>query len=352
VLVEPSGALDCGNSGTTMRLLTGLLAASPFAAVLTGDESLRSRPMERVAEPLRLMGADVRTTDGRAPVYVEGSAKVHGVRFETPVPSAQVKSAILLAGVAAEGQTVVREPAATRDHTERALAALGAPIRRREGLVEVSRFQHRGFRASVPGDPSAAAFLIAGAALTGQALTVVGVGLNPTRRRFLAVMERMGVPIRFRVDREELGEPVGQIEVGTTKGLSPATVSGAELPLLHDEVPILAVLAAAAEGESFFRGAGELRVKESDRLSGVSEGIRGLGGRAVIDGDDLVIEGGGLPGGTAASRGDHRLAMAFAIAGLGSKDGAEVEGIEHADVSFPGFLETLRTLGAPVRELG
>jgi 3-phosphoshikimate 1-carboxyvinyltransferase len=351
-LEAPSAELDCGNSGTTMRLLAGVLASAPFEAVLTGDESLRARPMERVARPLRAMGASVETTEGRPPIRIRGG-RLRGISYESPVPSAQVKSAVLLAALAAEGETVVLEPTPTRDHTERALAHLGAPIRiPAPGEVHLSAFQHAGFVARVPGDVSSAAFLIAAAALTGGEVRIEGVGLNPSRTHFLEVMARMGVRTQLRVLGEELGEPVGEIRVDPTAELVGATVPAEELPLVIDEVPVLAALAAHAEGQSRFEGAAELRVKESDRLGGLAAMVRDLGGEAAVEGDHLVLGGGGLSGGRTFARGDHRMAMAAAVAGLGARAEVEVEGAEVADVSFPGFVETLRGLGASIEGSG
>lgn len=348
-LVSPAADLDCGNSGTSMRLLTGVLASAPFRSVLTGDPSLSVRPMERVAAPLRAMGADIRTTEGHAPITVEGGP-LHGIRFEAPVASAQVKSAVLLAGLAAEGTTTVIEPAPTRDHTERALAALGAAVTVGDG-ISVGRFQHEGFAGRVPGDPSSAAFLIGAAALTGSSITLRDVGLNPTRLRFLDVMGRMGIRVTRSVDREELGEPVGSLHVAAVDGLAPVRVEAAELPLVIDEVPILALLAAHASGESTFSGAGELRVKESDRLAAITAGIRALGGHAGDEGDDLVVAGGGLGGGVADAGGDHRMAMSFAVGALAAESPCEIEGIEVADVSFPGFIQALASLGAVLEDV-
>lgn len=349
-LVEPIDALDCGNSGTTMRLLMGVLSSAPFRTVLTGDASLSGRPMERVAGPLRAMGAVIETNDGHAPVSVVGGP-LRGVEFASPTPSAQVKSAVLLAGLDADGRTVVREVAPTRDHTERALRALGAPIETGDG-VAVRRFQHAGFSARVPGDPSSAAFLVAAAALTGSAITIVDVGLNPSRTRFLDVMARMGVRTEVFVRREELGEPVGDIEVLPGEGTRSVRVEADELPLVIDEVPVLALLAAHARSDSWFLAAGELRVKESDRLEGIVRGIRDLGGHAAAEGNDLVVAGGGLEGGRADARGDHRMAMAFAVSALGARGSVEVDGMESAEVSFPGFTRTLATLGASIESAG
>lgn len=346
-LRAPAAPLDCGNSGTTMRLLAGVLAASPFETRLEGDDSLSRRPMERVAEPLRAMGAEVTTTEGHAPVVVRGG-RLRGIEHRTPVPTAQVKSAVLLAGLAAEGETIVLESAATRDHTERALAHLGAPMTIIPGRVGVRGFQPPGFSGAVPGDVSSAAFMVAAAALTGRGLTVRDVGLNPTRTGFLGVLERMGVRTRLELEREELGEPVGSLTVEPCEGLRGTRVEPEELPLVVDEVPVLALLAAHARGETSFVGAAELRVKESDRLAGAVEAIRGLGGAAGVEGDDLVVAGGGLEGGSADARGDHRMAMAIAISALGARGPVTVEGIEAAEVTFPGFVSALVALGARV----
>jgi 3-phosphoshikimate 1-carboxyvinyltransferase len=344
-LVVPEASLDCGNSGTTMRLLAGVLAASPFRSTLVGDESLSSRPMERVAAPLRSMGAEVVTDDGRAPIAIVGGG-LHGVVFEPTSPSAQVKSAVLLAGLDADGVTEVREPASTRDHTERALAALGAPVSNADGSIAVQRFQHAGFAATVPGDPSSAAFVVAAAAITGSSLTLRDVGLNPTRTHFLEVLGRMGVRTERSVEAHELGEPVGSVWVAAGAGVGQVRVEPGEMPLVIDEIPMLALLAAHAGAESSFLGAGELRVKESDRLEGIAAGIRALGGQAAAEGDDLVVAGGGLGGGRCDGRGDHRMAMAFAVAALGARGPVEVDGIESADVSFPGFVDVMRSVGA------
>jgi 3-phosphoshikimate 1-carboxyvinyltransferase len=330
-----------------MRLLAGLLAAAPFEVVLDGDASLRTRPMERVAEPLRRMGAHVGTDEGHPPVVVRG-ATLRGIVHEAATPSAQVKGAVLLAGVAADGTTAVREPAPTRDHTERALAALGGPVEVDADRIEVSRFQHEGFSAVVPGDPSSAGFPIAAAVLTGGSLRVEAVGVNPTRLGYLEVLGRMGVRTRVEVRGEELGEPVGTIEVDAGGPLRGTTVAADELPRVIDEVPLLAAVAAHAEGETRFRGVGELRVKESDRVAALVAGLRGLGGDAVDEGDDLVVGGGGLAGGAAAAAHDHRIAMALVVAALAARGPSSIEGVESAEVSFPGFLEALGLLGARV----
>jgi 3-phosphoshikimate 1-carboxyvinyltransferase len=345
-LSPPRDALACGNSGTSMRLLAGVLAGSPFRSELRGDESLSRRPMERIAVPLRTMGADVTTTDGFPPITIAGGA-LHGIDYEIPVPSAQVKSGILLAARTAEGTTRVYERVGTRDHTERALRALGAPIRIGEGVIEIAGpFHHEGFEASVPGDPSSAAFLVAASAITRAGLAIRDVGLNPSRLHFLEAFDRMGVRTETTPTGEELGEPVGDVRVAPGATIEPIRVSADELPLIVDEVPILALLAAHGHGESRFLGAGELRVKESDRLRTLAAGIRGLGGLAADEGDDLVIGGGGLAGGQAHARADHRIAMALAVGALAADGPCEIDGMQAADVSYPGFVAALRALGA------
>ena len=346
-LKAPGESLDCGNSGTTMRLLSGVLAACRFESVLTGDDSLRGRPMERVAEPLRQMGAMVETTLGHAPLRIVGD-RLHGIRYATAAPSAQVKGALLLAGLDAEGETTVEETAPTRDHTERALEHLGAAVRRSGDAVTVSSFQHGGLAGTLPGDVSSAAFLVAAAVVTGGELTLHRVGLNPTRTRYLDVMARMGVRTEQLVTGEELGEPVGDLRVEPTGGLVGTSIEANELPLVIDEVPVLAALAACARGATRFVGASELRVKESDRLGGVAMAIVALGGHAALEGDDLVVAGGGLEGGVVDPSGDHRMAMALTVAALGAERPSTVRGAEAADVSFPGFFSALRSLGARI----
>jgi 3-phosphoshikimate 1-carboxyvinyltransferase len=331
-----------------MRLLAGLAASAPFATVLRGDASLSRRPMERVAEPLRAMGADVTTEDGHPPLTIRGR-DLRGIRFEAEVPSAQVKGAVLIAALAADGATTVVEPVPTRDHTERAFAALGAPLRVTEaGVLLDGPFQHEGFRGRVPGDPSSAAFLLGAAALTGGGLTLLGVGLNPTRLAFVEVLRRMGIEVDVEPEGEELGEPVGSMRLTPNGTLRPVRVAAGELPSVIDEVPILAALAAHADGASAFEGASELRVKESDRLSVLAEGLRGLGGEAADDGDDLVVGGGGLAGGSARSAGDHRMAMALTVAAVAARKLSQIDGVESAAVSFPGFFDLLGSLGADV----
>ncbi|MGH2679700.1 MAG: 3-phosphoshikimate 1-carboxyvinyltransferase [Actinomycetota bacterium] len=351
-LHEAGRALDCGNSGTTMRLVAGLVASAPIETKLRGDPSLSARPMERVAVPLRAMGADVTTEDGHPPLTIRGGA-LRGIRFEPETPSAQVKGAVLVAGLAAEGATTVVERVPTRDHTERLLSALGAPVRSDgSGLALEGPFQHGGLRGRVPGDPSSAAFLLGAAALTGGDLIVRDVGLNPTRLGFLQVLARMGIPIETRPEREELGEPVGAISVTLGRPPRPVRVEASELPLVIDEVPLLAGLAVHADGESRFEGAAELRVKESDRLSALVDGIRALGGAAAEERDTLVLGGGGLTGGSARPAGDHRIMMALTVAALAASGPSDIDQAGSAAVSFPGFLPLLRDLGGQVEGSG
>ena len=334
-----------------MRLLAGLVASAPFTTVLRGDASLSTRPMERVAAPLRAMGAEVATEDGHPPVTIRG-ADLGGIDFEAEVPSAQVKGAVLLAALTASGRTSFTEPVRTRDHTERALTALGASVRETDtGVVLEGPFQHEGFRGHVPGDPSSAAFVLGASAISGGEVVLTGVGVNPTRLGFVGVLRRMGVDVEIETDAVELGEPVGTMRLRAGGGLRSVQVRADELPHVIDEVPLLVALAAHADGPSRFEGASELRVKESDRLSALAEGIRGLGGDARADGDDLEIAGGGLAGGAAGSAGDHRIAMALVVAALAAERPSEVEGAEWSAVSFPGFLGLLRALGAELQEV-
>jgi 3-phosphoshikimate 1-carboxyvinyltransferase len=330
-----------------MRLLAGVLASTAFDVVLEGDESLSRRPMERVAEPLRAMGADVRTTETHPPVAIRGGA-LRGIEHRPAVPSAQVKGAVLLAGLSAEGETIVIEPAPTRDHTERALAHLGAPVEAEPGRATVRAFEHEGFAGSVPGDVSSGAFLVAAALITGTPVEIFELGLNPSRTHYLTVLERMGAVTHLGLGREELGEPVGTLEVDAGATLVGTTISADEVPLLIDEIPALAAVAAYADGETRFEGAGELRVKESDRLGGVEASIRALGGEAQVEGDVLVVSGGRLRGGRVPATRDHRIAMAVAVAALGAREPTIVDGIEAASVSFPGFVSALSALGARV----
>jgi 3-phosphoshikimate 1-carboxyvinyltransferase len=343
-LQEPDGPIDCGNSGTLMRLLAGILAGQEGRRFeLTGDESLRSRPMERIAEPLRNMGARVETTDGRAPLAIDGAA-LAAIRYELPVASAQLKSCVLLAGMYAHGRTRVLEPVPTRDHTERVLAAAGAVVSRRGSGITIAPAERLGLGSiEIPGDVSSAApFVAAATLLAGSELTVHGVGLNPTRTGFLDVLAHMGARITV-VGRRRLGrEPAGDLDVGHAE-LVAASVEPAQVPGLVDELPLFALAAGCARGESVVRGAGELRVKETDRIETVTTALRALGIRIVASDDGFGVRG--VPtrpkGGGLSSRGDHRIAMLGGTAGVVSREGVRVEGADAVAASFPGFFELL-----------
>ena len=341
---EPTDVIDAGNSGTTARILLGLAAGGEGTTTITGDDTLRRRPMLRVVAPLRAMGAaiDGRAHGDRLPLTVRGGA-LEGMAHDLTVASAQVKSALLLAGLGAAGTTSVTEPVRSRDHTERMLAAAGVEVTI-EGLTVViaGGQQVSSFDWEVPGDISSAMFLIVAALLRdGSELTVANVGLNPTRIGALEVLRAMGADITMHSAGRAAGEPRGDVTVRASR-LTATRVDAAIIPTLIDEVPILAVAASQADGATVFDGIGELRAKESDRLSAVVEGLNAMGGNATADGDRLVIEGPvQLTGATLASRGDHRMAMSFAVAGLVSTAPVQVEGWSCVDTSFPNFLDVL-----------
>jgi len=338
---RPTGALHCGNSGTTARLVLGLLAAQPFAARVTGDRSLRVRPMRRITEPLHRMGARFPEGDERLPIVIRGGALVP-IDWRSPVASGQVKSALLLAGLAASVPVRLTEPHQSRDHTERLLTALGLDIDCHGGSVLLVPNDVPPFRLTVPGDASSAAFLVAGALLGRDTrLTLEEVGVNPTRSGFLQVLARMGARVSLEQPRVLCGEPIADLVVEPSS-LSATTVEAEEVPTLVDEIPILAVLAARARGRTVFHEVGELRVKESDRLSLLAQNLRGLGVAASVDGDSLAVVGSGRSlRGVVDTAGDHRLAMAFAV--LGAVPGARIRLSERASpgISFPGFFQYL-----------
>jgi 3-phosphoshikimate 1-carboxyvinyltransferase len=342
-LREPDGPVDLGNSGTTLRLLPGILAGQQGRFELTGDESLRRRPVDRIAEPLAQMGARIETTDGRPPLALEGG-ELHGIRYELPVASAQVKSCLLLAGLFAQGRTTVVEPLPTRDHTELMLAAAGVAVKRQQRRVSVGPAERLTLgEVVVPGDFSAAApFVVAATLLPGSELTVHDVGLNPRRTGLLDVLARMGARITAFHRHRSSGEPVGDLEIRSAE-LVATTVPPEEVPLLVDELPLFALAAACARGESRVRGARELRVKETDRIETVTRVLRALGARISATDDGFTVRG--VParptGGRASSHGDHRIAMLAAVAGLVSREGVELGDPEAVAVSFPGFFELL-----------
>jgi 3-phosphoshikimate 1-carboxyvinyltransferase len=344
---RPIETLDCGNSGTTTRLLLGLLSAHQFSATLTGDRSLRRRPMRRVTGPLSRMGARFIEQDGDGlPLTVEG-ARLLPLSYEMPVSSAQIKSAILLAGVAGQVPVSVHEPhGRSRDHTERLLRSFGYPVAERDGWISFSpEGRIEPFDIQVPGDASSAAFLV-GAAILADAgeLRIAGVGINPTRTGFLDVLGRMGAQVSIENAATHFGEPVGDLVVrpGELRGTE---VAAGEIAGLIDEIPLLSVLASRAEGTTTFRQVGELRVKESDRLGLIAENLRAVGARAEVSGDDLVVEGDSRPPrGRVRTAADHRLAMAFAVLRTLPKAEIKIDDMACAAVSFPGFPETLRSI--------
>ena len=345
----PDRTLDCGNSGTTTRLLLGLLAGHRFRATLTGDASLRRRPMRRVTMPLTEMGArfEERGGDG-LPLTIRGG-KLRPIRYAMPVSSAQIKSALLLAGMVGQVPVDLLEPnGRSRDHTERMLRAFGFAVGDRDEWIE---FRPGGrvepFDIQVPGDPSSAAFLVGASILAeGGELRIAGVGVNPTRTGFLRVLERMGAPVAVNASDISFGEPVADL-IARPAALRRTEVTAGEIPGLIDEIPMLAVLASRAAGETIFRDVGELRVKESDRLGLIAGNIRAVGGKAEVRGEDLHVEGvESAPRGKVRTAADHRIAMAFAV--LGTLPGARIaiDDMACAAVSFPGFPETLRRIRA------
>ena len=346
-----AGLLDVGNSGTLMRLLPGWLAGQPGGVwTLDGDESIRRRPVDRVAEPLRAMGAGVEAREGRfAPFTVRG-AQLAGIEYELPVASAQVKSCVLIAGMLAAGTTTIIEPAPSRDHTERMLRRARVPFARDGSRMTVAAVDELELEEIlVPGDPSSAAFMVAAAILVrGSRVVVRDMGLNWTRTGFFRIAKRMGAVIlgEFEdADAEADREPVGELDVASSS-LEGTVIEPHEVPLAIDELTLVALLGAFAEGETVLRGAAELRYKESDRIAGVVGGLRGMGADIEETEDGFVVQGDGspLPGGTIDSLGDHRLAMLGAVAGVASTGGVEVLGMDAAAVSYPGFESDLRSL--------
>jgi 3-phosphoshikimate 1-carboxyvinyltransferase len=340
--------LDCGNAGTLVRLISGLLAFQEGAFTLTGDGSLSARPMERVAEPLRRMGAQIETTEGHLPMTIAGGP-LAAIDYQLPVASAQVKSAVLLAGLGAEGRTTVVEPEPTRDHTELMLQAAGARVTIRPSSVSVDPVTSLRLGAvDVPGDfSSAAPFVVAATLLPESRLTIHDVSLNPRRTGLLDVLERMGGRVGVLARRRFGAEPAGDIEIRHAE-LTATTVNPKEVPLLVDELPLFGLLAACARGQSRVRGAAELRHKETDRIEAVVDALRAIGVRARAYEDGFTVQG--VPtrprGGKVDARGDHRIAMLGAVAGVVSREGVEIQGAESVAISFPGFFDLLDTLAS------
>ncbi|HZT50540.1 MAG TPA: 3-phosphoshikimate 1-carboxyvinyltransferase, partial [Stellaceae bacterium] len=359
-LKEPDTVLDLGNSGTGARLLMGAVATHPFTSFFTGDASLRRRPMARVTTPLAQAGARVVAREGgRLPLAVIGAASPMPIEYRLPVPSAQVKSAVLLAGLGAPGETIVEEPLPTRDHTERLLRHFGARV-----LVEAMEGGGRRIRLAgepelaaadlvVPSDPSSAAFpAVAALIVPGSEVTITGVGLNPLRAGLYDTLAEMGAAIERRDERIEGGEPVADLVVrsGALRGVD---VAASRAPSMIDEYPVLAVAAACAAGRTVMRGLGELRVKESDRLAGIADGLAACGVAVAVEGDTLVIDGKGRPpagGGRIAARLDHRIAMSFLVLGMAAERPVRIDDGATIATSFPGFVPLMNGLGAAIAE--
>jgi len=336
-LSPPPGPLDMGNAGTAMRLMTGLLAGQSFDSVLVGDSSLMKRPMERVARPLRQMGAVVGTQEGRPPVTIRGGQRLAGADLVLDVASAQVKSALLLAGLYAEGRTSVTEPAVTRDHTERMLRAFGIEVTVEQACVSLVPGTLRGTRIDVPADFSSAAFFIVAATIAGASpLLIRNVGVNPTRTGLLEILRLMGGRVELRNQRLAGGEPVADLLIKPAR-LRGIAVPPALVPLAIDEFPAFFVAAALADGETLVCGAAELRVKESDRIGAMAEGLAALGASVEALPDGMRIRGGRLRGGTIDSHGDHRIAMAFAVAASRAEAPIRILDVANVATSFPGF---------------
>lgn len=357
-LIEPETVLDMGNSGTGARLLTGLLASHPMTAVVTGDASLRSRPMDRVIVPLSQMGARFEArSGGRLPMTVIGTGEPVPMIYESPVASAQVKSAVLLAGLQARGATTVIEPAATRDHTERMLKFFGAdvtsePVEDKPGAVAVTVAgwpELTGQHVIVPGDPSSAAFLIVATLITeGSEVTLLNVGLNSQRIGLITTLQEMGADLKIVNARDAAGEPVGDLVVKSSK-LKGVVVPAARAPSMIDEYPILSMAAACAQGETRMEGLEELRVKESDRLAAIANGLEACGVKNVVDGDALIVSGGPVRGGAVVSTHmDHRIAMSFLVLGAVAEEPIGVDDDSAIATSYPDFLAHMQALGASI----
>jgi 3-phosphoshikimate 1-carboxyvinyltransferase len=354
-LSAPASPLDLGNSGTAFRLMMGVLAGQRFDSELVGDDSLMRRPMERVATPLRAMHAQVETRAGRPPVRIRGGRTLQGIRYELPVASAQVKSAVLLAGLYARESTTVVEPAVTRDHTERMLLGFGSAVSADRGQIRLEPpVRLSGCDLSVPGDFSSAAFFIVAACLAADpAVTIRGVGVNPTRTGLLDMLSLMGARIRMANHRVVGAEPVADLEISRSH-LRGINVPAGIVPLAIDEFPAFFIAAACADGETLVTGAEELRVKESDRIAAMADGLSRLGVHCEARPDGMRVAGigpeGRLGGGVIDSRGDHRIAMAFAIASVRTRDQLEIRDVANVRTSFPGFAATARTLGLAIEE--
>jgi 3-phosphoshikimate 1-carboxyvinyltransferase len=347
-LQAPTKPLYLGNSGTSMRLLSGLLAGQPFNSTLTGDESLESRPMRRVTAPLALMGAEIETQEnGTAPLHIKGKAgQLQGINYDMPIASAQVKSCLLLAGMYAEGDTTVTEPAPTRDHTERMLTGFGYPVKRQGSTATINnQGKLTATQIDVPSDISSAAFFLVGASIAPDSdVTLNHVGINPTRTGVIDILRLMGADIEVLNQRSVGGEPVADLRVRSSQ-LKGIAIPEHLVPLAIDEFPVLFVAAACAEGQTTLTGAKELRVKESDRIQVMADGLQILGVDAQPTEDGMVIQGGGIGTGVVESHGDHRIAMSFSIAGLRSSGPITINNCANVNTSFPEFKQLATHLG-------
>ncbi|HIX23689.1 MAG TPA: 3-phosphoshikimate 1-carboxyvinyltransferase [Candidatus Lachnoclostridium avicola] len=346
-LRRPDGILDCGNSGTTTRLISGILAAQDFDVTLTGDESIQKRPMKRIIDPLSLMGAEIESVRGNgcAPLHITG-APLHGISYSTPVASAQVKSAILLAGLYADGETRVTEPAPSRNHTELMLSSFGADVRTEGTTVTIRQAEELyGQKIQVPGDISSAAFFIAaGLLIPGSEILLKNVGVNPTRDGVLRVFRRMGGSIETTALSSGAGEPAADLLVKASR-LHGVEIGGEEIPSLIDEIPVIAAAACFADGVTVIRDAAELKVKESNRIAAMTENLRAMGADVTETEDGMIIRGGRpLHGAVIDSRNDHRIAMTFAVAALAAEGETSIPQWDCVNISYPGFLEDLRKL--------
>lgn len=344
--------LDLGNSGTAMRLMAGLLVGQPFDSVLIGDESLTSRPMGRIIKPLTGMGAVIESQDGKPPLIIRGQKELQAINYVLPMASAQVKSAVLLAGLYADGTTSVTEPAVTRDHTERMLRSMGVTVHSNKGVIAVEGGQHlRGCNVEVPADLSSASFVLLAALLAKNAdILIRNVGINPTRTGVIDILRGMGADIVLENSRQLGEEPVADIRVRSSE-LHGGKVDPSLVSLAIDEFPVLFVAAASAQGETVFSGLEELRVKESDRIATMATGMRNLGITVNETADGAVVQGGRFTGGVVQSCGDHRVAMSLAVAGTVATDEVRVEDVAAVDTSFPGFRELMGSLGAEIKLL-
>jgi len=349
-LKQPDTALDLGNSGTSMRLLSGLLAGQGLDLTLVGDSSLSSRPMKRVTQPLAEMRANIETTDaGTAPLRIKPVEQLQGIDYPMPVASAQVKSCLLLAGMYAQGKTCVTEPAPTRDHTERMLQGFGYPVEHTDGKICISGGGRlKACRLEIPADISSAAFFLVGASIAqGSELTLQHVGINPTRDGVITILKYMGADIQILNRRDVGGEPVADLRVRSAR-LKGIVIPEDQVPLAIDEFPALFIAAACAEGETVLTGAEELRVKESDRIQVMADGLQALGIRAEPTADGIRIQGGEIQGGSVESHGDHRIAMSFAMAALRAKGAIKINDCANVNTSFPGFVALARATGLDI----